>query len=567
MSDLYMQRKRFVLILLLFYFTFSNPTVAQPTLVFQPVISSGLSAPIDFVNAGDGTNRIFIVQQGGIIRIYNSSFGFIGTFLTVTGIVSGGEQGLLTMAFHPDYENPNPAIGGFFYVYYTNSAGDLELARYHVSADPNVADPASKVVILTIPHPTNENHNGGKLNFGTDGYLYFATGDGGSGGDPPNNAQRGDVLLGKMLRINVTNSAIAPFYTIPPGNPYAGPGDPLDEIWAFGLRNPFRWSFDRLNQNMWIGDVGQAAREEINYRAAGTTGGINYGWRCYEGNLPYNTTGCGPIGNYVFPVYDYPNPMPGSAAVTGGVVYRGSNFPALQGYYLAADVYSANVYLINAASFTTTVQSGLPGLIVCFGESENGEVYAVSLGGTVYNVTTAIIVSARLIRFTVSSRNGIATLSWRTAIEQNLKQFEIEYSADGISFYQAGIVQAMNDPNGATYKFEHTAFNIRQVFYRLRMVDFDNNFEYSTIVNVSFDTGKGTFVYPSVITTGIINIFINEPWQKAEVVNMNGAVIRSQKLNGQRGSIGIPVNSAAGGIYLVCLKNNERIMTQKIVIR
>ena len=358
---------------------------SQPVITYQSVIP-GLSSPVDVVNAGDGTNRIFVVEQGGAIKVFQSDFTSLGTFLTVTGLATGGEQGLLSLVFDPSYEN-----NGFFWVYYTNSAGNLELSRYKVSTgNANLADANSRQVVLTIPHPGQTNHNGGKLNFGPDGFLYFATGDGGGGGDPSNNAQNGGNLLGKMLRINVSTGTTAPFYTIPSDNPYVANAAVQDEIWALGLRNPFRWSFDRNNGDMWIGDVGQGAREEINFRAAGSTGGINYGWRCYEGNLAYNTSGCAAQSSYVFPVYDYPNPATASASVTGGIVYRGSQYPSMQGWYVAADVYSGNLYKINKAdNFNTSVQTGLPNLVVGFGETENGELLATSLNGNVYSLRTS----------------------------------------------------------------------------------------------------------------------------------------------------------------------------------
>ena len=322
----------FMLPILIFCMIFSKSILSQPILTLNPVITTGLSSPIQFVNAGDGTNRVFIVEQGATIRAYDANFNFLSVFLTVSNVSVGGERGLLSMVFHPDYQN-----NGLFYVYYTNAAGDLELARYHVSSDPNVADPVSKVIVLTIPHPVNSNHNGGELHFGTDGYLYASTGDGGGGGDVPNNAQNTSVLLGKILRLNVNTSLVAPYYSIPAGNPYG------NEIYALGLRNPFRWSFDRQTQDMWIGDVGQSSFEEIDFRAAANTLGVNYGWRCYEGNSTYNSTGCGPSTDYVFPVYTYPNPGP--AAVTGGIVYRGTDYPALQGYNISADFYSGTFYL------------------------------------------------------------------------------------------------------------------------------------------------------------------------------------------------------------------------------
>lgn len=378
-QSLFNQRKNFTAFVLSLFILSSS--TGQPIINYQPVIT-GLSQPVDIVNAGDGSNRIFVVEQGGVIKVFNSSYTLLGTFLTVTGIATGGEQGLLSVAFHPSYET-----NGFFWVYYTNGAGDLEVSRYKVSSgNANQADVNSKQVVITIPHPGQTNHNGAKLNFGNDGFLYFATGDGGGGGDANNNAQNGNSLLGKMIRINVSTGTTAPYYTVPADNPFVSNPNVLDEIWALGLRNPFRWSFDRTTNDMWIGDVGQDAREEINYRAAGSTGGINYGWRCYEGNLPYNTNGCLPSSNYVFPLYDYVNPNPGAASVTGGYVYRGAAHASMQGYYFATDIYSGNLYKINTVGFTTTVQTGLQNLVVGFGETESGELLNVSLNGTAYSV-------------------------------------------------------------------------------------------------------------------------------------------------------------------------------------
>lgn len=367
--------------------TVSIHLMSQPVISYTSIIT-GLSQPVDIVNAGDGSNRLFVVEQGGNIKVFNSSNTLLGTFLTVSGIsTNANERGLLSMAFHPNYKNND-----FFFVYYTNSNGDIEVSRYKVSSgNANVADATSKQVVITIPHPTYSNHNGGKLNFGSDGYLYFGTGDGGSGGDPGNNAQNGNSLLGKILRINVSTETSAPFYTIPPDNPYVSNANVADEIWAFGLRNPFRWSFDRSNGDMWIGDVGQDAREEFNYRSAATSATANYGWRCYEGNNTFNTAGCAAASNYVFPVYDYPNPNPGAASAVGGYVYRGLTYPAMQGYYFGVDFYSGNLYKINTAGFTTSVQTGLPNFIGGFGETESGELVCVSTNGTAYSVRTTTV--------------------------------------------------------------------------------------------------------------------------------------------------------------------------------
>jgi glucose/arabinose dehydrogenase len=370
--------KRMLRSISLFLVLLVNNAVAQPVLSLTPVIT-GLSLPMQVLHAGDTSNRIFVVQKGGSIRVYNKSYTLLGTFLTVTGITTSGERGLLSMAFHPDYAN-----NGFFYVYYTNANGDLELARYKVSASPNTADAGSKAVLITIPHPTNANHNGGMLHFGADGYLYLSTGDGGGSGDQPGNAQNTSVLLGKLLRFAVNTSATAPYYTVPPDNPFG------NEIFAYGLRNPFRWSFDRLTNDIWIGDVGQDSYEEINHRPADSIKGANFGWRCYEGNNTFNTAGCLGISNYTFPVYTYPTPGP-QGAITGGTVYRGETYIALRGYYISADFYTGNFYIIQYDSVnhthTTTIQTLTPTGLSNFGETEDGEMYAACLNnGTVYRV-------------------------------------------------------------------------------------------------------------------------------------------------------------------------------------
>jgi len=366
-----------------FFLLMTGPSVAQPTLSLTKVIG-GLNSPIQLVNAGDGTERIFIVQKGGTIQVYKKDYSLIGTFLTVTGITSTGERGLLSMAFHPDYIH-----NGLFYVYYTNTSGDLELARYKVSANANVADAASKVIVKTIPHPGQSNHNGGELHFGKDSCLYLSTGDGGGGGDVPNNAQTTTVLLGKILRFKVNTSNTSPYYDLSANaeNPYN------NEVYALGLRNPFRWSFDRVTHDMWIGDVGQDSYEEINFRPADSIRGSNFGWHCYEGNNTYNTTGCGAVSNYIFPVYTYPTQNP-SAAITGGTVYRGQTYIDFYGYYVAADFYTDTCYKIKydttTHKFITTKQTLIPSTgIVDFGETEDGELYAVDLlDNSVYRVVS-----------------------------------------------------------------------------------------------------------------------------------------------------------------------------------
>jgi glucose/arabinose dehydrogenase len=373
---------------ILYFILLGSPIFAQPTISLNSVIT-GLTQPMQLVNAGDGTNRIFIPQKGGDIKVYDKNFMSLGIFLTISGIPTTGEEGLLSMCFHPQYKT-----NGLFFIYYTNALGNLEVARYKVgngNDSTNLANPSSKKIVITVPHPTNSNHNGGTLRFGRDGFLYLSTGDGGSGGDPSNNSQTTSVLLGKMLRLNVNTSDTAPYYTIPSSNPILPGNIVANEALAYGLRNPFRWNFDRLTGDMWIGDVGQNAFEEINRCHRDSLAGVNYGWRCYEGNNPYNTTGCGAITNYKFPVLAYPNT---GSSVVGGTVYRGETYLSMKGYYLGADFYSGKFYKIKydslANSYNISTQTISPNGMSDFGETENGELYATNLfDGNVYRIQSS----------------------------------------------------------------------------------------------------------------------------------------------------------------------------------
>ncbi|PWT94221.1 MAG: glucose dehydrogenase, partial [Acidobacteria bacterium] len=294
--------------------------IAAADLALEPLIT-GLNSPVAITTAGDGSGRLFITQQGGQILIYDGTKLLSTPFLDLgpTGkdlIVSGGEQGLLSVAFHPNYSN-----NGFLYVNYTRKQdGATVVARYQVSAgDPNIADPNSASPVITIAQPY-ANHNGGQLQFGPDGYLYIGMGDGGSGGDPQNHAQDLESLLGKMLRVDIDHASP---YTIPASNPFVGNANALPEIWAYGLRNPWRFSFDRVRGDLWIGDVGQNNWEEVDLQAANSSGGENYGWRLMEGRHCYNpSTGCN-NGTLTFPMIEYGHTN-GRCAVTGGYRYRGT---------------------------------------------------------------------------------------------------------------------------------------------------------------------------------------------------------------------------------------------------
>lgn len=464
---------------------------SQPVLRYKSVVTS-LKNPVDIVSAGDGSNRLFIVQKEGLIKVYDKSFTYVGDFLTVAGITTQGERGLLSMAFHPAYKT-----NGLFFVYYTNSQGNIEIAEYKVGSNPNIADPATKSIIITIPHPGAANHNGGKLNFGTDNYLYFATGDGGNGGDPPNNAQNGNSLLGKMLRIDVNNTTTTKNYAIPSDNPYVNDNTIADEIWAMGLRNPWRWSFDRLTQDMWIADVGQGAWEEINFRKTTETKGLNYGWRCYEGKHTYRTAGCQPIENYITPIFDYPhNNVTGGFSVTGGFVYRGSEYPSLNGYYIFADYVSGNQWMISDSSnvWVSKKQTGtFPRNISSFGESEDGSLYACSItAGVVYKIEATTGVAFSLLSFNGMVKNSIAELNWSTT-ENNIKQYEVQRSLDSVNFKTTDTVFAKNQVPENEYHFTESVRGIQKIFYRLRVINNEHKWDYSRTITLINSTPNAEF--------------------------------------------------------------------------
>jgi glucose/arabinose dehydrogenase len=541
---------------------------AQPRIDLNLLVG-GLSAPVDIAATND--NRLFIAEQGGTVRIVRNGALLPAPFLNIGPVLtSGGERGLLSLAFHPQYKT-----NGYFFVYYTRSGdGAITVARYRVSdADSNTADPLSGVVLMTIPKRFS-NHNGGDLNFGPDGHLYFATGDGGSGNDPDNNAQNGASLLGKMIRINVDNFTTPPYYTIPADNPFVSDPAVRDEIWALGLRNPFRWSFDRSTGDMWIGDVGQNAREEINYRPADSAGGANFGWRCFEGSIPTPgiPTPCAVLPWHTRPVYDYINPAGSGTSVIGGYVYRGNRYPSLRGYYLAADVYLAHFYLLQSngsGGFTTTVQTGLPGFMVGFGEDRDGELYAVSQGSNaLYRVAVADEgpLPVRLTSFSASRESGFHLLRWTTATESGTDHFNVEWSRDGRSFSKAGEVAAARQ-GGSTYEYRHPAASGSSVYYRLAMVDDDGSVRYSPVLRLAEEGAKPAFVSPNVIDNRVLNLYLRQPGGRLQLVDAQGRVAFAQDLGGLRGAAVIHLPVLARGIYIVQVSTGQEVHREKIIVR
>ena len=354
-----------------------NSSFSQSVLLesFGPSFNS----PVEIKNAGD--ERLFVVEKSGKIKILNQNGSVNSTpFLDIEDRVStnANERGLLGLAFHPNYpENP------FFFVNYTNNSGATTISKFSVSANQDIAND-SETILLEINQPY-ANHNGGCINFGPDGNLYIGMGDGGSGGDPQNYSQNTESLLGKMLRINVNSGA----YSIPENNPYG------DEIWSVGLRNPWKFSFDSLNGDLWIADVGQNEFEEINM-VQNNPANINYGWRCYEGNEPYNLSGC-PEEGLTFPVSTYSHYSSGDfkCSITGGYVYRGNQISGLNGVYFFADYCSGEIGLLSKNENDEWDMSlafpNINGSWVSFGEDINGELYIASINGGVYKIIDAAL--------------------------------------------------------------------------------------------------------------------------------------------------------------------------------
>ncbi len=361
-------------LLLSFFCLFLFSINYSQDLDLEPV-ATGFNDPLELKHAGD--DRLFVVEQGGIIKILEADGSVNSTpFLDISSMISsGGERGLLGLAFHPDY-----TTNGYFYVNYTNTSGNTQISRFTVSSDPDIADPASELQMLSFNQPFT-NHNGGHLAFGPDGKLFIASGDGGSGGDPQNNSQTLSTYLGKILRLDV--DIPAPY--IPADNPFVDNSTVLDEIWAYGVRNPWKFSFDTETGDLWIADVGQNAREEIN-KILSTDAGLNFGWRCYEGNEPFNTTDCPDPSELTFPVAEYPHGS-GCRSITGGYVYRGAEFPAIQGLYFFADLCTNEIGTVD--SDNNLVFHGTFGVstITSFGVDVDDNLYLTSFGNdAVYKV-------------------------------------------------------------------------------------------------------------------------------------------------------------------------------------
>lgn len=413
-----------------------SPTAETPTALDLSLttFATGLNNPVAIANADAGYGRLFVVEQPGYIRIVEPDGTVLPTpFLDIhTRVTSGGELGLLGLAFHPNYYD-----NGYFYVNYTSGSGanlKTRISRFSVTSDPTIADPDSEDILLTVVQP-DTNHNAGDIHFGADGYLYIPLGDGGGGGDTNNYAQNLNLALGKILRIDVnTPAGVTPpecnnvggsnHFTIPASNPFVGSDGTCDLIWAIGLRNPWRSSFDRLTGDLFLGDVGQGSWEEANHQSADSTGGENYGWRCYEGNHPFNISGCGPMSDYTFPIFEFVST--GNCSVIGGYVYRGTQYPAMYGHYLVTDYCSGNFWDLvvdDTGLFTPTMHTNLTAFgYVTFGERADCELYLANIiNGTVYHIQENTLLAQSNSGSALCNNRPVATAdSYQTIQEQTL---------------------------------------------------------------------------------------------------------------------------------------------------
>lgn len=411
-----------LLLLLVTTFSFSQD-------IYTILFADGFSNPVEMQNVGD--DRLFIVEKRGVIEILQLD----GTtnpnaFLDIQSIVltPGGnydERGLLGLAFHPDYIN-----NGYFYVNYIDNFGNTQISRFSVStSDPSIADPDSEFQILEVEQPYI-NHNGGCLRFGPEGYLYIGLGDGGSAGDPENRSQNLQTLLGKMLRIDIDNTEGSTNYAVPSNNPFVGDPNALDEIWSYGLRNPWRFSFDSETDELWIGDVGQGSIEEIDRAAAGVSG-QNYGWRCYEGNQEYNTSGCPMEFDLTFPVAEYSH-SGGNCSITGGYVYRGEIYENFLGIYFYADFCSGEIGTIDQSN--NQINHGpYNGSWVSFGEDKNKELYIIDNFGSIYKIEGNILSTTDFNINTVSiypnpASNNLNVKSSNNSFIKNISIYDLKGS-------------------------------------------------------------------------------------------------------------------------------------------
>lgn len=528
--------------------------LGQIKLVIEPLVN-GFTRPVKVAHAGD--DRLFIAEIGGKIKIVRNGTTLPMPFLDIEGKINDPNwAGIFSIVFAPDYQ-----ASGFFYVMYVvKSLTEVQISRFSRSVgNADLADPNSEVKILTIPY---ENvlggHRGGDMAFGKDGFLYISTGDNGPGsrgvaGDPNNNSQDMGKLFGKLLKLDTSSPA---------------PGDnPLGKIFALGLRNPWRFSFDRSTGDLWLGDNGQDGWEEINFLAYPFEGAAsNFGWNCLEGTQTYNVSHCAPGTTYIPPKLTYPgftNNGGNDVSVMGGYVYRGSRYPSLVGYYFFGDYASGEIGYIDPAGIATPNAGLNHSSLVSFGEDQSGELYVVSfLNGTLSKLTNPDDpLPVKLAFFRLTEREGAQFLEWRTLFESNFQHFEVQRSVDGRKFKRVDTVNAYG--NGYTYSVPVAGPASGNDYYRLKMVDLDNSYQYSSIINIKMARRSAEpFVFPNP-AAGLFRVGGLRKGDKISMYSVSGALVVSKSADSDQ-DIDFTLKNRPAGIYTVIIENENSGFLRKL---
>ena len=565
-------------ILLLFIFSFVTTSVfTQPSLIFTPVtLDNGpLVNPVDITGCGDGSGRLFVVEKRGTIRIIEDGAILGGYFLDIQDSVeTGGERGLLGIAFHPLYPD-SPYV---FVNYVRDNTMTTRICRFTLNVNnPNdLVETSQKILITQAASFTN--HKAGDLAFGPDGYLYITMGDGGDGGDPFDNGQNINSLLGKILRINI-NVGAPPYFNYPPDNPFIGAIPGHDAIWLYGLRNPWRISFDRDTGDLYIGDVGQNEYEEVDFLYAGNTGGLNLGWDCREGNHVFESTGCSNDPNaFVNPVFEYPHNCNGcmtggGVSITGGFVYRGSMYPVLYGHYVFADYGSPNnAWTIKQTGFgsppvfTYILHSGT-GIdnIATFGEDDNGELYALNHGnGTLYTVSASgtLDVDWTVVK-AIPSKQG-SRIEWSLDITFGIDFFEIQRSYFSDFSQVVGVANVTPVPDQTNYQYNDPFLSPSGSYYRIAAHMEDGSVEYSPAARILPDPkSKPELTFD--FNTNNWRIGLPDQWQDGDIIlyDLQGRIVYNRKLESNP-LFDLP-SPAASGCYFVSIRGEEGVWSGRIV--
>ncbi|SEJ01777.1 Por secretion system C-terminal sorting domain-containing protein [Dyadobacter sp. SG02] len=549
---------RYLFYLLLLLTIAFQHAFGQLQLAIEPVVS-GFTRPVKVTNASDG--RLFVAEIGGKIKIVKNNAVLSQPFLDIGSKINDPDwAGIFSIAFPPDYQT-----SGFFYVLYVvKSKTEVQVSRFSRQAgNADLADANSEVKILTIPYEdVLGGHRGGDMAFGKDGYLYISTGDNGPGsrgvaGDPNNNSQNMGKLFGKLLRLD-TNAPV--------------PGDnPLSKIFALGLRNPWRFGFDRQTGDLWIGDNGQDGWEEINYLSYPFGGpASNFGWNCLEGTQTYNQSHCAQGTTYIAPKLTYPgftNNGGKDASVMGGFVYRGSRYPSMKGHYFFGDYATGKIGYIDPLGVTTPDAGLANASLISFGEDQSGELYTLSfLNGTLSKITNPgdpLPVKLLFIKLTLADSQFL--IQWKTTQESNFSHFEVERSGDGRTFQTLGTVPGKGP--GSDYVFTDGEPLQDTSYYRLKMIDHatvggDGTFQYSSVVSGSMDERGKSFIFPNP-GGGQVAIRHLAKGDNVRIYNASGLLVDSQNI-ASNGDWKVNMDGKPKGIYTVLIDNIFTGFSQKL---